>query len=445
MRESIDRAFVRDDRVPWGVLAIVTVGAFALRLGYVLTIAADTKGVDTVYYHVQANLVAKGRGFLDPFALRGDGVERASALHPPGWTLLLAVASLLGLTSYADHRAVGAVTGAAAVLLVGVLGTRLAGARVGCIAAVVAACNPVIVAIDGSLMSESLAGVFVLLAVIVALDVWRRPSVWRCVGLGALLGLATLTRSDSLGLVVLLAVPAIWLAGGTLGTRALRVGIVAATCLVVLAPWTIRNAVEFGRLVPVSTNDGAHLAGANCDAVYSGRDIGLWNFYCAAIPVQHFEGDEAERSVVQRDAAIDYVTDHLDRAPLVAAVRVLRTFGFWAPRTAYDEGVPSGFADLGIWFHWLTIPVIIGGVVVAWRRRVPLWPFASMAIFVAVVAAVGSGITRFRHFFELLSCVLIALAVDWVVDRVRRPPDAELQDDGGPARSAGQAVENVVE
>ncbi|HEX3453133.1 MAG TPA: hypothetical protein VHS03_00795, partial [Gaiellaceae bacterium] len=297
------RSALRDDPVPWRAIVVVAVTAFVLRLGYVLTIAADTKGVDSVYYHVQANLIAKGRGFLDPFALRLDGRSIPSALHPPAWPVFLAGASLLGLTSYSDHRAVGALTGAISVLLVGVLGTRLAGARVGVIAAVVAAVNPVLIGIDGSLMSESLYGVFVLLAVLVALDVWRRPTVWRCLLLGALIALAALTRSDSLALLVLLAVPAVWLAGAALGTRALRFGLVLLACLVVLAPWTIRNADEFNRFVPLSTNDGSLLAGANCDSVYSGADIGLWDFFCSAVPVQHFTGDEAARSVVQRDAA----------------------------------------------------------------------------------------------------------------------------------------------
>ena len=306
------------------------------------------------------------------------------------------------------------------MLLVGILGTRLAGSRVGCISAVIAAVNPVLIGIDGSLMSESLYGVFVLLAILAALDLWRHPSAWRCLLLGALVALAALTRSDSLALVVLLAAPAVWLAGGTLGTRGLRFGLVVLACLVVLAPWTIRNAAEFGRLVPISTNDGSLLAGANCDDVYSGANTGLWNFFCAAVPVEHFKGDEAERSVIQRNAAVEYMVDHLDRFPVVAGVRVLRTFGLWAPRTDIDEGVPQGFSDVGVVFHWLTIPLLVGGVVVGWRRRVPLWPFASIALLVLGMSAFGWGITRFRQAFELVGCVLVALAVDWVVERVRR-------------------------
>ncbi|MFI5047482.1 MAG: ArnT family glycosyltransferase [Acidimicrobiia bacterium] len=409
-----------------------------------LTIASDTKGVDSVYYHVQANLVAHGRGFLDPFLFHGKHL--ASALHPPAWTVFLAGASLLGLTSYADHRAVGALTGATAVLLVGILGTRLAGSRVGCIAAIVAALNPVLIAIDGSLMSESLYGVFVLLAVLAALGVWYHPSAWRCVLLGSLVALAALTRSDSLALIVLLAAPAVWLAGGTLGTRALRFGLVVLACLVVLAPWTIRNAETFGHFVPLSTNDGSLLAGANCDAVYSGADIGLWDFFCAAVPVEHTRGNEAERSVIQRDAAFEYMGDHLDQLPVVAGVRVLRTFGLWSPRTDIDEGVPPGFSDVGVVFHWVTVPLLVAGVVVGLRRRVPLWPFASIALLVVGMSAFGWGITRFRQAFELVGCVLVALAVDWVVVRVRRDrtPDGGHEDDG-PRRSVGQAVENVVE
>jgi hypothetical protein len=59
----------------------------------------------------------------------------------------------------------------------------------------------------------------------------------------------------------------------------------------------------------------------------------------------------------------------------------------------------------------------------------------------------GWGITRFRQAFELVGCVLIALTLDWIVERVRRSrtPERTVQDDDGPRRSAGHAVENVVE
>jgi 4-amino-4-deoxy-L-arabinose transferase-like glycosyltransferase len=418
--------------IPWRAIGIVAVAALVLRLAYVLTIASDTVGEgDAHFYHLQANLLADGRGFIDPF-YEQEGRVLASANHPPAWPVLLAGPSLLGLTSYADHRAVGAFTGALAVLLVGVLGVRLGGRTVGVAAAVVAACNPVLIAVDGSLMSESLYGVWVLGAVIVALGLVRRPTQWRAVLLGALIGLAALTRSEGLGMLVLLALPAVWLARGDWRQRALRFGVAAVACLVVIAPWTIRNQVAFDAFVPLTTNDGSLIGGANCPAVYSGRDLGTWRFDCLSFPVGE---DEADQARIWRDEGLEFMRDHLDRLPTVVAVRVLRTWGLYPPRSDLDEGVPRGFADIGVWYHWLTIPLVLFGIVVAWRRRATLWPFASIAALVTISSAIGWGVTRFRHAFSLMACVLVAFAVVAIAGRFSNrgvPPTP----DRNPSRSA---------
>ncbi|MET0627852.1 MAG: hypothetical protein ABW033_05290, partial [Acidimicrobiia bacterium] len=393
--------------VPWRFLALVTTSAFFLRLGYCWTIAADTFGAgDAYYYHYQGNLLAKGRGFIDPFFAR-QGRVFATANHSPAWPVLLAGASLFGLTSYADHRAVGSLPGAVSVLLVGVLGTRLAGPTVGKIAAVVAALNPVLIAADGSLMSESLYGVFVLLAVLVGVSQARAGSYGRSVALGGCIGLAALTRSEGIVLLVLLAAPAVWLSGGTLARRGGQFAAALLACALVIAPWAIRNTLTFDRFVPLSTNGGSLLAGANCAGVYSGDDIGGWHYDCLSYPV----GDNpATQDAIWNDEGRQYMLDHLDQVPEVVAARVLRTWGLFEPRPELDEGVPSWFATLGVVFHWVTIPLILFGLYVGWRRKVTLWPFASLAALVTLSSAYGWGVTRFRHIFELASCVLIALA-----------------------------------
>src|SRR5215211_2580982 len=116
-------------------LAGITAGALVVRVLYTVLIGADTKGVgDFFYYHGIANLIADGRGFVDPF-LSTRAHPYPSALHPPLWPLALAAGSKLGATSILAHRLLGCVPGAATVALIGLLGRRVAGERSGLLAA----------------------------------------------------------------------------------------------------------------------------------------------------------------------------------------------------------------------------------------------------------------------------------------------------------------------
>lgn len=64
----------------WGfelTLALLGLGAFALRTGYVLAFrrSAVPLGGDALYYSVGADLIAAGRGFIDPLALPAGQVR----------------------------------------------------------------------------------------------------------------------------------------------------------------------------------------------------------------------------------------------------------------------------------------------------------------------------------------------------------------------------------
>ncbi len=59
-----------------------------------------------------------------------------------------------------------------------------------------------------------------------------------------------------------------------------HLAVAGATCLLVLAPWTIRNVRTFEEFVPLSTNGNELIMYANCDEAYNGRLIGFWSFDC---------------------------------------------------------------------------------------------------------------------------------------------------------------------
>ena len=121
----VDRGDRQRRRFTVALVATITAGAFVLRLGYVLLVWHDRElGGDPVFYHVAANLLADGRGFINPY-FSFEGLSVPSADHPL-YTAYLGLFSFLGVRSVVGHMVVSCLLGAAAVALVGLLGRRVA-------------------------------------------------------------------------------------------------------------------------------------------------------------------------------------------------------------------------------------------------------------------------------------------------------------------------------
>ena len=201
-----------------------------------------------------------------------------------------------------------AVLGTLLVLLIGLLGRRIGGDRVGLVAALIAALYPNLWVNDGLIMSETVTGIVVVLALLLAYNLRDRPRTATALGCGALCGLAALARAELGLLVPLLAVPAAWTARAMTrrDASALAAATVAAAVLVV-APWVLYNESRFKDTTFVSTNDGLTLAGANCARVYSGNTIGLWVIQPPCIDDPQPPGDQSQVSAAYRHKAFDYM------------------------------------------------------------------------------------------------------------------------------------------
>ena len=402
-------------------LVAIAAAGLAMRVAYTVLIAKNTSGIgDFFFYHGQANLLAEGKGFIHPLFYL-DGITAPSAEHPPLWPIVLSVTSLLGGTGFEAHRLTGCVLGAAAIVIVGLLGRRAGGERVGLLAAGIAAVYPTLIAADGSLMSETLYGVLVGLALLVALRLGEAPRALLAAGLGVLIGLAALTRAEGLLFLPLLALPACFAGrrARTTGVAAAALVVACASAALVIAPWTIRNWSAFDQPVLISVNDSTVLAGANCDQAYSGPDTGFWILGCLA--PRKPGGNEAKQAEVWRRQGTDYITDHLGDVPRVAAIRVLRTWDLWQPRrqVAFAEGRDHKVQEIGTGVYLLMLPFAVAGAVLLRRRPYLLYVLLTPAIAATLSTIAGYGLPRFRHAAELTLVVLVALAVERGVAALR--------------------------
>jgi 4-amino-4-deoxy-L-arabinose transferase-like glycosyltransferase len=381
-------------------LAGIAAAGLVVRVAYTLLIAKDTSGIgDFFFYHGQANLLADGKGFIHPLFYL-EGITAPSAEHPPLWPLVLSVTSFLGGTGFEAHRLTGCVLGALAIVVVGLIGRRVAGERVGLLSAAIAALYPTLVAADGSLMSETLYGLLVGMALLVALRLRDDPRPPLALALGGLIGLAALTRAEGLLFLPLLALPVCVAARRVRTPRAAVVALVAACvgAAVVIAPWTIRNWSAFDQPVLISINDSTVIAGANCDQAYSGPDTGFWILGCLAHRTPG--GNEAKQAEVWRRQGREYVEDHLGELPRV-------------------EGRDRTVQEIGTGVYLLMLPLAVAGAVLLRRRRFLLYVLLTPALAATVSSTLGYGLPRFRHAAELTLVVLVAFAADRGVAALR--------------------------
>jgi len=106
---------------------------------------------------------------------------------------------------------------------------------------------------------------------------------------------------------------------------------------------------------------------------------------------------------------------------------VLRTWGLYAPRQQVSfeslEGRPRAWQLRGTLMYWALAPFAIAGAFVVRRRGRPVWPLASAALTVTVVAAMTYGQQRFRIAAEPVILVLAAAALEAVWHRLRARRD----------------------
>ena len=241
----------------WGIAALVAIlllGA-GLRLGEAWSGRAPV--FDAAAYAAIAKNLDEGNGFTV-----GPAATQPSTNYSPGLPLFVAgIYKVTGGVHERLARIVLALIGALAPLLAYLLAQRLSprhGVAAGLIAALFVAIYPATLEYTGMLMTEPLAATLLIGGILGILWAADRDSLRRWLVPGLTLGALALVRPEYLAIGLLLALLVFlrqrlhlpW--RRALGAAA----IVALGIVVVVAPWTVRNAIALDRLVTVSTGGG---------------------------------------------------------------------------------------------------------------------------------------------------------------------------------------------
>jgi 4-amino-4-deoxy-L-arabinose transferase-like glycosyltransferase len=431
----------------WTRLGLITLGAGIWRVWFVLVPVMSRipkLGLDDeFFYSAQARLVADGKGFLNPFgyfAPVGSPAHRVfpTAVHPPLYTVFLAIPAKLGFSTPQEQRIFTALLGTGTVLLIGLLGRRLAGDRAGLVAALVAAVYPALWVNDAMLGLETLYGFLVILALLAFYRLWRAPTVANAALFAACLSLATLARSEGAMLFVLFALPTLLLLPRLATRERLKLfGVVVGVALVIVGPWAVRNLTTFEKPTLLGNGFGWVLLYGSCDAAFSGTHLGYWDDSCSLKDYPPAT-EESVLDQMARTKALDYLGDHKGRVPVVVAARVGRIWDVFRPfqnvefnATSERRGHDASWAVLiG---YWLIMPFAILGLVVLRRRRIPIFPYLAIALSVTITVALSFGITRYRAPVDTVLPVLAGVAIDAIWRRYRRAPDDAISTRPEPA------------
>jgi 4-amino-4-deoxy-L-arabinose transferase-like glycosyltransferase len=396
------RAVPRRELAWLGVLLAI---ALVVRIAYV-ALHGGTLAGDQIEYASEGRLIASGHWF---WSFLPYGIPHASIFKAPLYPAWLGAWFAAFGEHYKVVEAAQAVISTGTVALTWLLARRLFGPAVALASAGVMAIYPFAFQYDGLLYAEALATPLTVLVLWAVLE--RAPTAKRAAAVGALLGALLLLRPSSLFLVPLVLVA--WLLTGGARRGALMSALCVAVAALVVAPWTIRNAVVTGAFVPISAQDAAASGTFNDDAAHDPVYPWAWRQLPErdrdVFDPRHPRPDAVWRAELLRRAR-DYVEAHPDAVPKALFWNgLVRTWDVRTPVRVLDEvpfeGRTRWLTAVGLGLYWALLAIALTGLWRLRRRLTLLLPVLAAVAAAAVVYTVDGG-TRYRAPLEPLVVVL---------------------------------------
>jgi 4-amino-4-deoxy-L-arabinose transferase-like glycosyltransferase len=409
-------------RIPWLLFALATIVALA-----VVIVGWHSQGLvdnrpDPYWFAAMGRSVARGEGFT----AYGTLLHRRSPLYP----LLIGVV----YRAFGEHeiliQLIQVLCFAGTSVLAYDLGRRLYNRRTGLFAGALCALHPALLRYVADFHLETLFTFLLTSSVWFAVRFYERPSGKRAAWFGAFAALTALTKA-----VAVLYPPLFfgcwWLSrrkspDAVTFTLRRSLGFALAmfgTMGLVISPWTARNYVVTGHLVPISTGFS--------DAFLRGYVFSKTEYITLQRPPYTDGENEANamfRQLCADEGAVweqdDYQTDKIltraAKARLLASpaafVRktVVGLFTFWYEMTSLKTSLAA--AAMAV-IAWLFAAV---GLRRSWTERQPVWllllPSLYFNLFLAPLLALG------RYSVPVVPCLMVlsAFGLDTLLQRARK-------------------------
>jgi 4-amino-4-deoxy-L-arabinose transferase-like glycosyltransferase len=413
---------------PWLLMFGV---AFAVRALYAWLAAGPgaLPASDAAEYDMVAWNLARGAGF----SFGGPAGLFPTAFVPPVVPWLTSL-----LYRVAGHHYFGAVLlqcaiGALVPLLLATLGGAMFGGGVGRLAGWLAVFHPLLVFFSGYLLTETTFCAVLLIALLFTAEWIKTPRPGRALGAGLAWGLAALTRPTALLLPVVIAAWA-WVPLGLTVIPRERVRqtlLLLLGLVLVVGPWTLRNASVMHAFVPVTTGGGRALLDSNNEQVWSDPvargGAAQMDYFSPASPYRGLS--EPALDAKARADAVAFMRSHANQWPALAGAKLARFWrlgaeggrtGSWQRQGSPLSGILRVADPLLIW-SLLTLPFALWGLVRIARgprRWFQLLPAVVIAFFTGL-AVVFWGALRMRVPIEPLVLLFAAVGLEDARRRLR--------------------------
>jgi 4-amino-4-deoxy-L-arabinose transferase-like glycosyltransferase len=395
-----------------GVLGLV------LRVAYVLTSRHGYRLFgDPTDFDRCAWSLAQGHGYCTSlFAAPGS----ASAFRPPGYPFLLAAVYSVFGHSLTAARLLACVLGGGTAALAALLALAVTERRaVAWLAGVLVAIAPSLIAISGSLLSENLFCPLALAVALLLLRLDQRPDLRLWALVGVLCGIATLTRTVG----VLLILAAMWPLVRSPGDRRAkrrRAAVLVAAMIAAVTPWAVRDALVFGRFIPLTTQGGYTMVTSynrydEAHGIFGGSEPNLMPEF---LPLLYHHGiSEAEINQRETSEALSVIFHHPWFDARVTFYHLFPLF-YLRPAPALD-GIADNEMSVAHWLRGLLAPSVVvllilallGAATMALARLRGRWVLYAvpMLCLLGVLPLLES--PRYRVPLDPFVCILAAYAI----------------------------------
>lgn len=241
----------------------------------------------------------------------------------------------------------------------------------------------------GLLMTETISIFLLLLWLIFVVQLYERASLVKVYVAGALLGVLVLTRPNSLFYLPSLLI-VIWMLAAPHKRRLIWMGVAVVAMVLVMAPWTIRNAFLLSAFVPITTNSGVNFyVGHNAYFGYSSGDKSEIR--------KNTNFNEIEESAVFMKLGLDYIREHPMQDMKNNLIKLHHIYTIEFKPFPWDSGREffSPYPTIG-WSIPLFILGFLGLAIISWYDKLFAATVTGVVIFHTLSCIVFFGRTRFR-------------------------------------------------
>jgi 4-amino-4-deoxy-L-arabinose transferase-like glycosyltransferase len=381
--------------------------SLTVKLGYIAILGGGldkfpVEGSDGYFYDHVAKIILQ-------YHIFGVGPEQPTTEMPPGAPTFLALLYAVSNNSIVVAKLAYVALLSIAAVVVYLIGREVTDATIGFWTGVLLAIDPAYAYLSGTFLSEPLFIFSMVWGMYFLIKYSRQGSPWWLIGAGLCWGLAGLTRNEGWLFAVALWIGAMITLGRLIPIRVatLLLLIVSAT----IAPWTIRNYLLTGDLIPVSSEGGLTLWSSNNPEFVFRQPMPM------SLPIYQVPPglSSSEIDWYYRQRAIEWTMAHpLDFA--INGLRKLIALYSFDPLSVRPE-VAWLFRLAGLVPYGILIPFIFLGLVTnlgAPKIRILLW----YILFTTLLAIAFFGDSRIRAPIQPYLYLLGVLGVQFFACRL---------------------------